>query len=67
MASSRKYYNYYFKVGRKVVHGGYTDDLERREEEHRQRWPKGHILQVGRRKTEEGALEWEKKKGYSKE
>ena len=38
--------------------------LERREEEHRRRWPKGHIKQVGRRATEEGATEWEKKKGF---
>jgi len=48
MAKPRDTYKYYFKVGNKVVHGGITDDLERREQEHQQKWPKGHIYKVGR-------------------
>jgi len=58
-------YKYYFKVGNKIVHGGITEDLERREEEHQQEWSKGHITQVGRVTTEEGARKWEKEKGFS--
>ena len=60
----RDTYKYQFKVGNKIVHGGITKDLDRREDEHQQRWPKGHIRQVGRRTTEDAAREWEKDKGY---
>jgi predicted GIY-YIG superfamily endonuclease len=61
----RDTYKYQFKVGNKIVHGGITDDLERREIEHQKEWPTGHIAQVGRKTTEEAAKEWEEKKGYS--
>ena len=61
----RETYKYQYKVGNKVVHGGITDDLERREREHQRQWPKGHIVQVGRRTTEEAARKWEKGKGYT--
>jgi len=61
----RNTFTYVFKVRRKIVHGGQTGDLEEREKEHQQEWLSGHILKVGRAKTKEGALEWEKKKGYS--
>ena len=57
----RDTYKYHFKVGNKVVHSGITDNLERREQEHQQKWPRGHIIEVGRRTTEEAAREWEKK------
>ena len=43
MANLRDTYKYQFKVGNKIVHGGITDDLERREGEHQQKWSKGHI------------------------
>ena len=62
MGRPRNTYKYQYKVGRKIVHGGITDDLERREQEHQQKWPSGHIKQVGRRTTEEAAREWEKEK-----
>ncbi len=65
MAKPRKTYKYQFKVGNKIVHGGITNDLERREAEHQTQWPKGHIKQVGRRTTEDAAREWEEEKGYS--
>ena len=65
MGKRRDTYNYDFKKGNKIVHSGITDDLDRREEEHQQKWPKGHIKQVGKRTTEEAAREWEKKKGVS--
>jgi len=60
MAKSKDTFKYYFKVGNKIVHGGITNDLERREQEHQQKWPKGHIYKVGHRTTEEAARKWEK-------
>lgn len=65
MAKPRNYSKYQFKVGNKIVHGGITKDLERRELEHQQKWPGGHIKQVGRKTTEDAAREWEKDKGYA--
>ncbi|MCH7499652.1 MAG: GIY-YIG nuclease family protein [Nitrospinae bacterium] len=61
----RDTYKYQFKAGNKVIHGGITNDLERREDEHQDKWPKGHIFQIGRKTTEDAAREWEEKKGYS--
>jgi len=60
MAKKRNTYKYHFKVGNKIVHSGITNDIERREQEHQGNWPKGHIKQVGRKTTEEGARDWEK-------
>jgi predicted GIY-YIG superfamily endonuclease len=65
MGKPRDTYKYQFKVGNKVVHGGITNDLDRRETEHRQRWSNGHIKQVGRCTTEEAARDWESNKGYA--
>lgn len=65
MPNSRDTYKYYFKIGNKIVHGGITNDLERREKEHQQKWYKGHIFKVGRRTTEDAARKWEKDKGFS--
>ena len=47
MGKRRDTYKYDYKIGNKTVHSGITDDLERREEEHQQKWPGGHIKQVG--------------------
>lgn len=60
--TKRDMYKYDFKVGQKIVHSGITNDLERREAEHRQRWPEGRIVKVGNATTEEAAREWEKTK-----
>ena len=49
----RDTYKYQFKVGNKVVHGGITNDLDRREAEHKQKWAKGHIT-TGRSKDDGG-------------
>ncbi len=65
MGKPRATYKYQFKDGNKILHGGITTDLERREAEHQQKWPDGHIKQVGRRTTEEAARDWENEKGYS--
>ena len=61
----RDTFKYQFKVGNKIVHGGITKDLERREAEHQEKWPGGHIKKVGKKTTEDGARKWEKKKGYT--
>ncbi len=61
----RDTYKYDFKIGNKIAHSGITDDLDRREVEHQQKWPKGHIVQVGRKTTEEAASEWEETKKKS--
>ena len=58
----RNTFTYDFKVGPKIVHSGITKDLEKREMEHRQRWPKGRIVKVGAAKTEEAARAWEETK-----
>ncbi len=65
MAKRRDTFKYQYKIGNRIVHGGITNDLERREQEHQQKWPKGHITQVGRKTTEEAARNWEEKKGYT--
>lgn len=65
MTSKRDTYKYLTKIGNKIVHGGITNDLERRESEHQKKWPKSHIKRVGRRTTEEAARNWEKENGFS--
>ena len=65
MGKPRDTHKYLYKIGNKIVHGGITNNLDRREEEHQEKWPKGHIFKVGRRTTEEAAREWEKDKGFS--
>ena len=65
MPKPRNHYKYNYKIGNKIVHSGITKDLERREEEHQQKWPNGHIKQVGRKTTEDAARKWEEEKGYT--
>ena len=65
MRKPRDTHKYYFKLGNKIVHGGITNDLDRRESEHKQKWPAGHIFKVGRRTTEEAARKWERDKGFA--
>jgi hypothetical protein len=55
MSNPRDTYKYYVKVGRKIVDGGITNDLERREKERQRQYPGNHLLQVGRRTTDEAA------------
>lgn len=62
MGKPRDTYKYHLKVGKKIVHRGITDDLNRREQEHRQEFPGSHIVRAGRRTTREAALSWERKK-----
>ena len=60
MVKARDTFKYHFKVGNKIVHRGVTNDLDRREAEHRERWPNGKITKVGIRTTRPAALEWER-------
>ncbi len=54
-------YKYHFKLGHRIVHTGITNDLERRENEHRQKFGNdGRILLVGRATTKDAALKWER-------
>lgn len=62
--SNRDTYKYHFYVGSKRVHSGITNDLERREREHRATYGGGTIKQVGRAVTRESALKWERDNGY---
>lgn len=64
MGRPRTWHKYHFKIGNKIKHGGITQDLERREQEHQQQWPKGHIRKVGRATTEDAARKWEDDKGF---
>ena len=58
---ARDTYKYHFKRGHRIVHTGITNDLERREDEHKRNFGKdGHILKVGRATTRDAALEWER-------
>ncbi len=65
MGKKRDWYTYEYTVRGNVKHGGRTQDLEERKEAHQKKWPGGHIHQRGEAKTKEGAIEWEKKHGYS--
>jgi len=63
MANERDTYKYQMKDGKKVVHRGVTNDLQRREREHQERFPDTHIEQIGRRTTREAGLKWEREGG----
>ena len=65
MGSKRNTYKYLVKRGNRVLDGGITKDLKRREQERQREYPGSHLKKVGIRTTEEGARKWEKKKGYS--
>jgi len=63
MAKERDTIKYHLKQGRKIVHRGITNDLERRESEHQEEFPGSKIEQVGRHTTREAALQWERDGG----
>ena len=65
MGKPRDTYKYPVKKGNKVLDGGITNNLERREKERQQEYPGSHLYKVGHRTTEEGAREWEKEEGFS--
>ncbi len=58
---ARDTYKYHFKQGHRIVHTGITNDLERRETEHKKDFgDDGHIVKVGYATTKAAALEWER-------
>ena len=59
----RATYKYHLKRGRKIVHRGITNDLDRREFEHQDKFPGAETKQVGRRTTREAGLRWEREGG----
>lgn len=75
MSSNRDTYKYWFKIGNHNIKCGITNDLVRREREHRNSgrysvrngirlyWSDGHIVQEGNITTREAALEWERDNG----
>ena len=65
MGKPRDTYKYLVKRGNKVLDGGITKNLERREQERQQEYPGCHLNKLGIRTTEEGAREWEREQGYS--
>jgi hypothetical protein len=65
MGATRDTYKYLVKIGNKVMDGGITNDLERREKERQREYPGCHLYKVGIRTTEAGARRWEKKHGFS--
>jgi len=58
-------YCYHFKVGNRIVYRGITSDLARREAEHKERWPDGHIRPIGKPVTREAAYDWQRRGGKS--
>lgn len=58
-------YRYRFRVGGRIVHRGITTDLDRRESEHRRRWPEGRIEQVGEPTSHREAWEWDRQQAAS--
>ncbi len=59
--TERDTYKYHLKRGNKILHSGITNDLDRREKEHKSDYGKDvHVQKVGNRTTKEGAKEWEK-------
>ena len=63
MGNQKDTLKYHFKVGNKIVHRGVTNDLERREREHKVRWPNGHIKKVGNKTTRKSGYAWERAGG----
>jgi predicted GIY-YIG superfamily endonuclease len=65
MREERDTYRYHFKVGKKIKYRGVTSDIERRELEHKQRWPDGKIVRIGQKISRQSALEWKRQGGKS--
>ncbi len=68
MPTDRDTYKYHFKQGNAIIHRGITNDIDRREAEHKSKcgWGDGHIYQVGHRTTRDKALEWEREQPKSR-
>ncbi len=56
----RDTYKYYLILNNRIVHGGITDNLQRRLAEHLKNWPGSSIRQIGVKTTHKKALKWER-------
>ena len=65
MAYERDTYKYHFKVGSTIKYRGVTSDINRREKEHKRRWPDGIMVIIGGKTTRQKALEWLSQGGRS--
>jgi predicted GIY-YIG superfamily endonuclease len=66
MTKPRNTYKYHLKKGNKILHGGITNNLERREQEHQAKYGQNtHIFQIGNKTTEDAARKWEEEKGFA--
>ena len=54
---------YQFRRGRKIVHRGVTNNLKRREQEHRRKYGGGRISKIGPKVSRASALRWERAGG----
>lgn len=61
----RNTFKYHLKDGNRILYSGITNDLERREQEHRRNYgPDVHIFKVGNASTREGAKKWEEEQKH---
>jgi len=58
----RNTYKYREKISGKTVGFGITKDIDRREREKKNKDPRIHLTQEGRKTTKDAAREWEKQK-----
>lgn len=65
MPEPRDTNRYHYKQGNRIVHTGITKDLDRREAEHRQARPGGHIKKQGPKVTRTSAQRWERAQAKS--
>jgi len=57
----RDTYKYVLKRGGVIIYRDVTNDLVRRAQEHKARYPDSLIVQIGRKTTRAAALEWKRK------
>ena len=57
----RDTYKYVLKSGGVIIYRDVTNDLVRRAQEHKVRYPDSRVIQVGRRTTRAAALAWKRK------
>ena len=57
----RDTYKYVLKSGGVIIYRDVTNDLVRRAQEHKTRYPDSRIVQIGRKTTRAAALAWKRK------
>ncbi len=59
MPNNANWYGYHYYVKGELKHAGITQDYQRREQEHQQRWPGGSLRVLIGPTTEAAARAWE--------